>query len=136
MNKEWLDRVRRVAYYLRRHKYPTEIAVRSEDRQSLIMENASESSLQLPRCIVTAAKTNKGKLMLTIDGYQFQLKSFNSKKTMKFWRCSNRLCGVILHTTLTDEFVRFSGSAGEHCHLPNPAETEVRALRESMREKS
>ena len=74
--------------------------------------------------------------MLTVDGYQFQLKSFNGKKTMKFWRCSNRLCGMILHTTLNDEFVRFSGSAGEHCHLPNPAETEVRALRESMRKRA
>lgn len=105
-------------------------------KEPLIMENASESSPQMPRCIITAAKTNKGKLMLTVDGYQFQLKSFNSKKTMKFWRCSNRLCGVILHTTLNDEFVRFSGSAGEHCHLPNPAETEVRALRESMRKRA
>lgn len=74
--------------------------------------------------------------MLTVDGYQFQLKSFNSKKTMKFWRCSNRSCGVILHTNLTNEFVRFSGSFGEHCHLPNPVETEVRGLRESMRKRA
>ena len=37
---------------------------------------------------------------------------------------------MILHATVDNEFVRFSGSVSEHCHLPNPAETEIRAKAE------
>lgn len=94
----------------------------------------SSSDAQKP--MITITKTNKGKVMLTIDSYHFQWRSVNAKKTTKFWRCSNRSCGVILHTTINNEFVRFSGSVSEHCHLPNPVETEIRALRESMRERA
>ena len=74
--------------------------------------------------------------MLVIDGYHFQLKNFNAKKTMKFWRCADRSCGVLLHTTLDDEFIRYSGKTIDHSHLPNPAESEIRNLREKMRERA
>lgn len=36
MNKEWLNRVHLADYYLLRHKYPTEITGRSEDRQIVL----------------------------------------------------------------------------------------------------
>ena len=74
--------------------------------------------------------------MLTIDGYQFQTKNYNKAKTLKFWRCANRNCGVLLHTSLNDEFVRFSGSMANHSHLPNPAALEIRTLRENMRQRA
>ena len=74
--------------------------------------------------------------MLTINGYHFQMKNYNKNKTIKFWRCANRECGVLLHTNLNDEFVRFSGSKTDHSHLPNPAELEIRNLREAMRQRA
>ena len=74
--------------------------------------------------------------MLVIDGYHFQLKNFNSKKTIKFWRCADRNCSILMHTTLDDEFLRYSGRTTNHSHLPNPAQSEIRNLREKMRERA
>jgi hypothetical protein len=74
--------------------------------------------------------------MLNIDGYHFQFRNFNRPKTTKYWRCANRKCGMILHTTLSDEFIRFGGKMTDHSHLPNPTEGEIRNLREVMRERA
>jgi hypothetical protein len=74
--------------------------------------------------------------MLTVHGYYFQMKNYNKAKTIKFWRCANRRCGLLLHTNLNNEFVRFSGSATEHSHLPNPAELKIRTLRVEMRQRA
>jgi hypothetical protein len=38
-----------------------------------------------------------------------------------------------MHTTVGDEFIRYAGQTSVHSHLPNPAESEVRNLRERMR---
>ncbi len=54
------------------------------------------------------------------------------KKALKFWRYANRNCHVLLYTDLNDEFVRFSGGMTDHSHLLNPAELEIRNLREAM----
>jgi len=86
--------------------------------------------------VIGKTTSNKRKSMLTINGYHFQMKNFNKAKTMKFWRCANRHCGVLMHTNLNDEFVRFSGSVVEHSHLPNPAQLEIRELREAMRQRA
>ena len=64
------------------------------------------------------------------------MKNYNKNKTIKFWRCADRDCGVLLHTNLNDEFVRFSGKKTDHSHLPNPAELEIRNLREAMRQRA
>jgi hypothetical protein len=74
--------------------------------------------------------------MLTVHGYYFQMKNYNKAKTIKFWRCANRSCSLLLHTNLNDEFVRFSGSVTEHSHLPNPAELEISTLRVEMRQRA
>lgn len=99
-------------------------------------DEISKSPLTLTKPIIATTKSNKRKVMLAIDGYHFQLKNVNGKKTTKFWRCANRACGVIVHTTTDDEFIRFSGGMAVHCHMPNPAETEIRDLRESMRKRA
>ncbi|CAF4112348.1 unnamed protein product [Rotaria sordida] len=85
---------------------------------------------------VTKTKTNKRKLMLFIEGYDFQFKSFNKNKTIKFWRCTDRSCGMILYTNLDDEFIRFARKVTDHSHLPNPAQLKIRNLRETMRERA
>lgn len=99
--------------------------------------NEASSSSSLPAKItIIKTTTNKRKPMLTVNGYDFQMKSFNKAKTVKFWRCANRNCGVLLHTNLDDEFIRFSGNITDHSHLPNPAALEVRTLREKMRQRA
>ncbi|CAF1273072.1 unnamed protein product [Rotaria sordida] len=45
-------------------------------------------------------------------------------------------CGVLLHATRDDEFLCYSGKVTDHSHLPNPAELEVRNLREKMRQRA
>lgn len=80
--------------------------------------------------------SNKRKPMLTISGFQFQFKDYNKGKTLKFWRCANRLCNIILHTNLNDEFVKFSKDKNEHSHLPNPGALQLRNLREKMRKRA
>ena len=72
-------------------------------------------------------------MLLVIDGCHFQLKNLNSKKTIQFWRCADSDCGVLMHTTLDDEFIRYAGKATGHSHLSNPAESAIRNLREKMR---
>ncbi|CAF4963807.1 unnamed protein product, partial [Rotaria socialis] len=82
---------------------------------------------------ITITYLNKGKFMLIVNGYNFQFKNFNRKKTIKFWSCTNRSCNVILHTNFDDTFIRFSGTVTDHNHLPNPADLELRDLKRSMK---
>ena len=115
----------------------------------IIIDDASTSSLSssascsplhsssaTDKLTIDKTTSNKRKPMLTFHSYYFQMKDYNKAKTIKFWRCANRRCGVLLHTSLNDEFVRFSGSITEHSHPPNPAELEIRNLREEMRKRA
>jgi hypothetical protein len=43
---------------------------------------------------------------------------------------------MLMHTTLDDGFLRYSGRTTTHSHLPNPAQSEIRNLREKMRERA
>ena len=74
--------------------------------------------------------------MLVVDGYDFQLKNYNHDRTVKFWRCTNRTCRVLVHTNIENEFKRYGGKQSSHDHLPNPSATEVRNLREKMRRRA
>ncbi|CAF4590406.1 unnamed protein product [Rotaria socialis] len=98
-------------------------------------ESPENSFLQPSPTKPTITKTylNKGKFMLIVNGYNFQFKNFNRKKTIKFWSCTNRSCNVILHTNFDDTFIRFSGTVTDHNHLPNPADLELRDLKRSMK---
>ncbi|CAF0797118.1 unnamed protein product [Adineta ricciae] len=105
----------------------------------IIDETSSSSSSSFSsssKPTIGEKSSNKRKPMLKIDGYQFQMKDFNKSKTLKFWRCTNRLCNVILLTNLNDEFVKFSKDKSDHSHLPNPATLEIRNLREQMRKRA
>lgn len=108
----------------------------SSPSKSKSTEPSSSLSSVSPKPTIIKTTSNKRKAMLTINGYQYQLKNFNKNKTIKFWRCSNRTCSALLHTNLNDEFIRFSGKTAEHSHLPNPAELEIRNLKEAMRQRA
>lgn len=90
--------------------------------------DSSSSSSSVKR-VISKTKSNKWKAMLlVIDVCHFQLKNFNSKKRLNFGDVPIVVRGVLMHTTLGDEFVRYSGKAIAHSHLPNPAESEIRNL--------
>lgn len=55
---------------------------------------------------------------------------------MKFWRCKNRSCNVILRTNLNDEFIQYSTTIIDNCHLPDPADHQVRDLKRSMKKRA
>ncbi|CAM2730348.1 unnamed protein product, partial [Rotaria socialis] len=97
-----------------------------DETSSSSSSSSSSPSPSPPSTKITIRKTiiNKRKTMLTVNGYDFQTKNYNKTKTIKFWRCANWDCGVLLHTNLNDEFLRFSGNMFDHSHLPNPAALE------------
>ncbi len=98
--------------------------------------SSSSSSTNSAKPTITTTTSNKRRLMLVIEGYDFQLKNFNQDRTVKFWRCTNRACRVLVHTTLENEFLRYGGKLSCHSHLPNPSAYEVRNLREAMRKRA
>ncbi|CAF1322545.1 unnamed protein product [Rotaria magnacalcarata] len=119
--------------------YEDEYSSSSKSPEHSLSSESAEHSFVLPssvKPIITKTESNKGKIMLIVDGYGFQFKSFNRKKTVKFWRCTNRNCNVILHTNVDDDFIQFSTTAIDHSHLPRPADYEVRDLKKTMRKRA
>ncbi|CAF1542669.1 unnamed protein product, partial [Adineta steineri] len=100
------------------------------------LTECSSPSADLSKPTVNNTVSNKRRLMLDIEGYNFQFKDFSTDQTKKFWRCANRACRVIVHTTLENEFIRYGGKSSTHCHLPNPSASQVRDLREAMRKRA
>jgi len=113
----------------------TRYASSSPSPSSESIQYPTSSSISI-KPTVRKTKSNKQKPMLTIDGYHFLFRTYNPKRTAKYWYCANRKCGVTLHTTLSDEFIRFGGSMTDHSHLPNADELEIRNLREVMRQRA
>ncbi|CAF1500474.1 unnamed protein product [Rotaria magnacalcarata] len=78
-----------------------------DETECLSPSQSPENSFLQPsptKLTITKTYSNKGKFMLIVNGYNFQFKNFNRKKTIKFWRCTNRSCNVILHTNSDDTF--------------------------------
>ncbi len=107
----------------------------SSSSSSSLLEYSS-SSTNSAKPTISTTTSNKRKLMLVIEGYNFQLKNFNQDRTVKFWRCANRTCRVLIHTTLENEFLRYGRNLSLHSHLPKPPASEVRNLREAMRKRA
>ena len=62
---------------------------------------------------------------LLFPAEESQLKTDN-----QIWRCAIRSCGVLEHTTLDNEFIRYSGKTTEHPHpQPHPTITKRDLLR-------
>ncbi len=64
---------------------------------SSVQSSEYSSSSTLDKPTIERTKSNKRKSMLTINGYHFQMKNYNKKKILKFWRLANRNCRVLLH---------------------------------------
>ena len=104
-----------------------ECSLSSQPSENLFLQSSSVKPT------VSNAHWNKGHIMLIVNGYDFQLRNFNRKKTVKFCRRTNRSCNVILHTNLDNTLIKFSGTVTDHNHLPNPADLELRNLNRSMK---
>ncbi len=61
---------------------------------------SSSTSSAVAKLTINKTTSNKRKPMLTVHGYYFQMKNYNKAKTIKFWRCANRSCGLLLDTNL------------------------------------
>ncbi len=118
---------------------PSFLSTSTEDSSSSLSSASSEyssSSNNSAKPTIKTTTSNKRKLMLVIDGYDFQLKNFSKDRSVKFWRCVNRPCHVLLHKTVKNEFIRYGGKSSVHSHLPNPSASEIRNLREAMRRRA
>ncbi|CAF1935303.1 unnamed protein product [Rotaria magnacalcarata] len=66
------------------------IDVTSSSSSSSFSPSSSSAEVTISR----TTTTNKRKPMLTVNGYDFQMKNYNKAKTIKFWRRANRNCSV------------------------------------------
>ena len=82
----------------------------------------------LPENSVSFLTTNKGKPMLLLN--QFMSKCNKTTPTKKYWVCSEKGCGVSVHTTLNDELLL---TTGDHEHVARPDILETKTLREKMK---
>ena len=107
--------------------HETECSLSSQPSENLFLQSSPVKP--------TISKThwNKGYILLIVNGYDVHLRNFNRKKAVKFCRCTNRSCNVILHTNLDNTFIKFSGTVTDHNHLLNPADLELRDLKRSMK---
>ncbi|CAF1069652.1 unnamed protein product [Adineta ricciae] len=94
------------------------------------------TSASSPSPSIEKTTSNQHKPMLYIKGYYYQLKDFKKNKKIKFWRCAKSDCGVLLHTNLKDEFIRYSGKNTDYKHLPNPTALGTRDLKLKMRQRA
>ncbi len=101
---------------------------------SSFLEHSSLST-ESAKPTVTGTTSSKRRMMLPIEDYNFQLKSFNKDQTVKFWWCANRNCRLLVYITLENEFLRYGRKSSRRSHLPNPSASEVQNLREAMRKR-
>ena len=74
--------------------------------------------------IITFITSNKKKRLLVIDGYIFQ----QNKSTEKviYWICEEKMCGMGVHLSTDDVFIKFTKSA--HTHMPAPEKLQIRQV--------
>ncbi|CAF4116397.1 unnamed protein product [Rotaria magnacalcarata] len=107
-----------------------------DETECLSPSQSPENSFLQPsptKLTITKTYSNKGKFMLIVNGYNLQFLNFNRKKAIKFWRCTNRSCNVILHTNSDDTFIRFSGTITAHNDNQNAHGLSVRELADNYK---
>ncbi len=61
---------------------------------------SSSTSSAVTKLTINKTTSNKRKPMLTVHSYYFQMKNYSRAKTIKFWGCANRICGLLLDANL------------------------------------
>jgi hypothetical protein len=73
---------------------------------------------------ITFITSNKKKRLLTIDGYIYQQNKCTEK--VSYWICEEKMCGMGVHLTTNDLFIKFTKST--HNHMPVPEKLEIRKM--------
>lgn len=75
--------------------------------------------------------SNKGKRLLTKDGFIFKMNKRTSSKI--YWLCKTKNCKAHIHTDLNDTFLLASG---EHNHLLDPEDHQVHQFRGMLKQRA
>lgn len=75
--------------------------------------------------------SNKGKPLLVLDMYVYQLNKSTTKK--KYWKCEVKYCPATVHTNINDQFVRKGDQ--EHTHLSSPEHVQIRQLKGRVKDR-
>ena len=80
---------------------------------------------------VTFVKSNKGQLLLSLNGYLY--KCNKGKGNKKYWYCTYKDCNKSVHTNSNDVYI--SGGTEAHDHEPNPDMISARIVRNKIKER-
>ena len=81
---------------------------------------------------VTFTKSNKGQLLLVLNGYLYRCNKKTSNK--KYWKCTYHQCKKTIHTDLNDVYL--CDATDLHDHEPNPDIIAARNVRNKMKERA
>ncbi|CAF1530543.1 unnamed protein product [Rotaria sordida] len=79
---------------------------------------------------ISFTTSNRGKPLLIYSGYIFRLKKSTVK--VKYWTCHSDGCVANVHTDKNDHFIK---SNGQHHHIPEPEQIELRNLKRKVKER-
>ena len=77
---------------------------------------------------VSFLTSNKGNPLLLLNGFLFKINK--QTKTKKYWTCRNSGCTVSVHTDIHNALLK---SNGEHDHLPQPEDIQIKSFRDKMK---
>jgi FLYWCH zinc finger domain len=103
------------------HTYIDKMTTKSE---------GDENSSSIGQIEISFATSNKGKQILIHENYLFECNKTTASK--KYWKCSERDCGVYIHTSTTDELIC---ATGVHHHPPDPDQLSAKLLLDKMKER-
>ncbi len=74
--------------------------------------------------------SNKGNQLLVLNGFIYKTNKQSSSKI--YWICKTKNCQAHVHTDLNNNFLN---SSGEHNHLNEPEDLEIKQFREIIKER-
>jgi len=79
---------------------------------------------------ISFLNSNKGNRLLVLNGFIYKINKQSSSKI--YWICKTKHCQARVHTDLNNNFLN---SNGEHNHLNEPEELEIKRFREIIKER-
>ena len=72
--------------------------------------------------------SNKGNPLLLLDGFLYKINKETEYK--KYWICHCDGCKAYAHTDINNQLMKLTG---EHIHLPQPEDLEIKRFREKVK---
>jgi hypothetical protein len=76
------------------------------------------------RPTITFVTSNKNKRLLVIDGFIYQQNKSTEK--VSYWVCEEKMCGMGVHLSSNDSFIKYTKTT--HSHMPKPERLEIRKM--------